>query len=177
MLRTATAIRLARRPVQSRPSSSAATHDDHHHEQDDTVYPKEGFTGPIWRKTFAFALAAALFYEFLGAPAEGDLPWFPSMSVSDLEIASMRAARESVDTESRQLVRTAARPHIYRTRNPEDFNHVSPYGNPVGMSVEWSKPTGVSRSVMDLVSSVRTQRGLATLAEERATKREESEAP
>ncbi|KAJ7045371.1 hypothetical protein C8F04DRAFT_432261 [Mycena alexandri] len=129
-----TATRLARRPqlvAQSRPSSSAAAHDAHHdhHEQDDTVYPKEGFTGPIWRKTLALTLGAAVFYEFLGAPADGDLPWVPLVNLPaerDLEIASTRAAAEKALVESRQLVRTAVRPPIYRTRNPEDFNHISP---------------------------------------------------
>ncbi|KAJ7782991.1 hypothetical protein B0H16DRAFT_1494964 [Mycena metata] len=152
MLRTAT--RLARRPplvAQSRPSSSVAAHDAHndHHEQDDTVYPKEGFTGPIWRKTLALTLGAAAFYEFLGAPADGDLPWFPLINLPaarDLEVASTRAAAEKALLDSRQLVRTAVRPPIYRTRNPEDFNHISPYGNPVGMDVHWKEPTGATRS-------------------------------
>ncbi|KAJ6558590.1 hypothetical protein DFH09DRAFT_1365225 [Mycena vulgaris] len=151
MLRVAT--RLARRPhnapavALSRPSSSTAHHDEHHHdhpEQMDVDYPKEGFTGPIWRKTLACAIGAALFYEYLGAPADNDLPWLPATSVEATEswtdIASVRAAKEAVISEGRQLVRSAERPPIYRSRNPENFNHISPYGNPVGMGVQWNKP-------------------------------------
>ncbi|KAJ7497159.1 hypothetical protein FB451DRAFT_1210359 [Mycena latifolia] len=152
MLRTAT--RLARRPrnapaaVLSRPSSSAAHAEDdhhHHHEQDDTVYPKEGFSAPIWRKTLVCTIGAALFYEYLGAPLDNDKIWLPSTAVAPqenwLDIASTRAAKEAVLSEERQLVRSAERPSIYRSRNPEDFNHISPFGNPVGMGVKWSKPS------------------------------------
>ncbi|KAJ7675058.1 hypothetical protein B0H17DRAFT_1081656 [Mycena rosella] len=156
MLRTAT-TRLARRPQNvpavalSRPSSSAAhAEDDHHdhHEQDDTVYPKEGFTGPIWRKTLVFTVGAALFYEFLGAPSSNTLPWLPPSPTvlpadheSVLDIAATRAAKQTVLSDERQLVRSAERPAVYRARNPEDFNHISPYGNPVGMGVKWNKPS------------------------------------
>ncbi|KAJ6593760.1 hypothetical protein B0H19DRAFT_1091892 [Mycena capillaripes] len=144
MLRTAT--RLARRPqnaalgAQSRPSSSAVAHDaddhPHHHEKDDTVYPKEGFGAPIWRKTLVCTIGAALFYD--------DKPWVPATSTETLvDIASTRAAKEDVMLQERQLVRSATRPKIYRSRNPEDFNHISPYGNPVGMSVDWSKPSRI----------------------------------
>ncbi|KAJ7502744.1 hypothetical protein B0H11DRAFT_1986157 [Mycena galericulata] len=147
MLRSAT--RLARRPAlvaQSRLSSTAAhAHDgDHHHqEQDDTVYPKEGFSAPIWRKTLVCAIGAALFYEYLGAPLDNDQPWLPSIATEEnwASVASTRAAKENVLSEGRQLIRSAKRPPIYRSRNPEDFNHVSPFGNAVGMSVDWSKPS------------------------------------
>ncbi|KAJ7124877.1 hypothetical protein C8R44DRAFT_734251 [Mycena epipterygia] len=152
MLRTATHLARPRHAlvVRSRPSSSAAHgHDDHHHhEQDDTVYPKEGFSGPIWRKTLVCTIGAALFYEYLGAPADNDMPWLitphATKSESWLDIASTRAAKEAVLLQGRQLVRSAERPPIYRSRNPEDFNHVSPYGNPVGMGVAWSKPREMS---------------------------------
>ncbi|KAJ7925149.1 hypothetical protein B0H13DRAFT_1975241, partial [Mycena leptocephala] len=148
MLRTAT--RLARRPqnaplvARSRPSSSAAAHadhdDHHHHEQDDTVYPKEGFTAPVWTRTIVYTVAAVLFYEYFGAPADNDQFWLPVAALQS-DIASTRAAKETVHLQDRQLVRSATRPPIYRSRNPEDFYHVSPYGNPVGMTVEWNKPS------------------------------------
>jgi len=147
MLRTAT--RLARRTynaplvAQSRPSSSTAhAHDDHHHEQDDTVYPKEEFGAPIWRKAIVCTVGAALFYEYLGAPLDNDQPWLPSVATEEnwANVASTRAAKETVLSEGRQLVRSAKRPPIYRSRNPEDFNHVSAYGNAVGISVDWREP-------------------------------------
>ncbi|KAJ7733101.1 hypothetical protein B0H14DRAFT_2996801 [Mycena olivaceomarginata] len=150
MLRTAT--RLARRPPvvsQSRPSSSAAAHDHHEHEQDDTVYPKEGFGAPIWRKTLVGAVGAVLFYEYLGAPADNEKPWIPVTdavaTASSVDVASIRAAKEDSLLKDRQLVRTATRPPMYRSRsNPDNhFNHVSPWGNAVGQTVEW---TGVSKS-------------------------------
>ncbi|KAJ7622817.1 hypothetical protein DFH06DRAFT_1231557 [Mycena polygramma] len=156
MLRTAT--RVSRRPlVAQRPSSSVAhdEHHDHHQEQDDTVYPKEGFGAPIWRKTLVFTIGAALFYEYLGAPADNEKPWLPATGVATTEslidIASARAAKESALQGDRQLVRSAVRPPIYRSRNPENFLHVSPYGNPVGMTVEWSRP---SKSPMPSVAAL-----------------------
>ncbi|KAJ7078936.1 hypothetical protein B0H15DRAFT_859836 [Mycena belliarum] len=161
MLRTAT--RLARRPrnapaaVLSRPSSSAAhVQDDHHdhHEQDDTVYPREGFTGPIWRKTLVCTVGAVLFYECLGAPLDNTLPWVPLSDVAGptswLDIASTRAAKEKAVLEGRQLVRSAERPPIYRSRNPEEFNQISPFGNAVGMDVRWGKPSAGTGTVPDM---------------------------
>ncbi|KAJ7262314.1 hypothetical protein B0H12DRAFT_1105254 [Mycena haematopus] len=148
MLRTAT--RLARRPhnaplvSQSRPSSSAATQDHHHEQEDDTVYPKEGFGAPIWRKTLVCTVGAVLFYEFLGAPADNDQPWVPGVATgSPADFASTRAAKEDSLLKGRQLVRTATRPAMYRSRgSPDDyFHHVSPYSNPVGQNVEWQGPS------------------------------------
>ncbi|KAJ6557180.1 hypothetical protein B0H10DRAFT_2120977 [Mycena sp. CBHHK59/15] len=139
MLRTTT--RIARQPLvvlQGRPSSSAA------HSHDDTVYPKEGFGAPIWRKTLLCIVGGTLFYEALGAPLEGDKAWMPSTDDASAEswvdVAARRASREVVLLEQRQFLKTTTRPPIYRRRNPEDFHNVSPFANGVGMHVQWSTP-------------------------------------
>ncbi|KAJ6499440.1 hypothetical protein C8R45DRAFT_982404 [Mycena sanguinolenta] len=164
MLRTAT--RLARRPQnaplvsQSRPASSAVAHDHHHEQEDDTVYPKEGFGAPIWRKTLVCAASAILFYEFFGAPADNDQPWVPATTAgSPTDLASTRAAKEDTLLKERQLVRTATRPIMYRSRgNPEDkFHNVSPYSHPVGQTVEWQKPSRLPKLPARLVEAVEAQ--------------------
>ncbi|KAJ7713948.1 hypothetical protein DFH07DRAFT_863651 [Mycena maculata] len=145
MLRTATRLPRRRQNAPlvalSRSSSSTAHEHDHHHEKDDIVYPKEGFGAPIWRKTLVVAIGAALFYECFGAPLDNDQPWLLPTNAKEenwSNVASTRAAKEAALIEERQLVRSAKRQPIYRARNPEDFHHISPYGNPVGMSVGWS---------------------------------------
>ncbi|KAJ7209520.1 hypothetical protein GGX14DRAFT_451797 [Mycena pura] len=161
MLRTAT--RLVGRPqkalvARSRPSSSSAAHDGHRtHEQDDTFYPKEGFGAPIWRKTFICTIAAVFFYEYLGAPGDNDRPWVTGTAATEslTDIASTRAANEAALLAERQLVRSATRPPIYRSRNPEDFNNISPYGNAVGMTVHWSEPV---KGTAQLVKALEAQK-------------------
>ncbi|KAF7321403.1 SH3 domain-containing protein [Mycena kentingensis (nom. inval.)] len=114
----------------------------HHHPEDTTVYPNEGFGAPIWRKTLVAAVAAGLFYEYFGAPSDSDKPWVLEPTKSALvplveDGETLRAAREIRLVEERTLVRSATRPAMYRTRNPEDFNMVSTFRVPIGMRVEW----------------------------------------
>ncbi|KAJ7287705.1 hypothetical protein C8J57DRAFT_593741 [Mycena rebaudengoi] len=143
MLRTTTRAVLVRRApfvLQSRPSSSAA-HDDHAHEVDDTVYPKEGFGAPIWRRTLLCVAGGIAFYELMGAPNDNQ-GWLPSLgriapSKDWTDIAARRAVEAASLGEQTQFFKTATRPPIYRSRAPESFYSVSPYGNPVGMSVQW----------------------------------------
>ncbi|KAJ7647466.1 hypothetical protein FB45DRAFT_782232 [Roridomyces roridus] len=148
MLRATTGLARRSAPLVARrsASSTAHTHDDHHHhEQDDIVYPKEGFGAPIWRNTLFCIIGGTLFYEYLGAPAENDRPWLPSVTATQsswADIALTRAAKETALAEERQLVRSAKRPPIYRARNPEDFANVSPYGNAVGLAVNWGPGAG-----------------------------------
>ncbi|KAJ7132889.1 hypothetical protein C8R43DRAFT_1133440 [Mycena crocata] len=150
MLRTATLV--ARRPLRpprlalTRPLSAAAHTHEHHHEQDDFVYPKEGFHGLFWTQLLIWTALGTAFYEFLGAPLDNTKPWTPFVFQEPLKTATRRAVKEAALLEQTQLVRSAQRAPIYRSRNPEEFNHVSGYMNPVGQGVKWTGPPDAATS-------------------------------
>ncbi|KAF7298190.1 SH3 domain-containing protein [Mycena chlorophos] len=94
-----------------------------------------GFGAPIWRRTLVLVVGGGLFYEYLGSPETADLPWAPAVANENVtNIGATRAAREAGLIEERQLVRSATKQPVYRTRNPEEFNHSSAYNRTVGMN-------------------------------------------
>ncbi|KAF7315297.1 tRNA-guanine transglycosylase [Mycena indigotica] len=147
VLRTATRLVGRRQPLLIASRSASSSTADHHQTEDDFAYPKEGFGAPIWRKTAGFAILGVLFYEYLGTPGDNDVAWLPAAGTEEFadEAALIRATRETALLQERQLVRSATRPPLYRSRNPEQFNHVSPYKNMVGMSVKFQAQTTAFR--------------------------------
>ncbi|KAH8119370.1 hypothetical protein DFH11DRAFT_1540196 [Phellopilus nigrolimitatus] len=134
--------------VRQRRFASHDSHDSHHHEShDSTVYPKEGFTGPIWRNTAIAALGLYAVANFLPEILEGstsedgehEAPWLTrvlAFHAPSIEEWARTNGQHLVQVEELArnafIVQTAKPSPVVRYKNPLKFEQVSPHRTPVG---------------------------------------------
>ncbi|EPS99870.1 hypothetical protein FOMPIDRAFT_1024014 [Fomitopsis schrenkii] len=140
--------RLAAAPVlRSRLASSHAHeehHDDHHGEaHDSTVYPRESFSGPFWRRFALATIGVVAFYQFAPAPGEEN-----RLSAGIAEYTkpaefwdklTVKHLLQTVEVSDGALLIGDAKPApVHRYRYPQRFEQGSPHLQPVGLVVDVS---------------------------------------
>ncbi|KAG5646313.1 hypothetical protein DXG03_003910 [Asterophora parasitica] len=141
----ARAARLVRqRPaatIVARRNGSTSSHSHHEEHHDDGHYPKEGFTGPIWRNTALAALVIAASYKYAPEPTEDVYltRWIALYTTPReywFEQAVKHTALSAADSDDTLLVTDAKKPPVYRYRYPQSFENYSPFLTPVGETVD-----------------------------------------
>ncbi|KAF8891661.1 hypothetical protein BD779DRAFT_1512339 [Infundibulicybe gibba] len=129
--------------AQRRPASTSSHHEEHHGEHDSTQYPREGFSGPIWRNTVLLSLLAVGCYKYAPEPSEDVYltRWIAMYTAPRdlwLELNAKHTAMQQEVSDTTILLSDAKKPRVHRYRYPQSFEQVSPFLAPVGMDVDLS---------------------------------------
>ncbi|KAJ3794739.1 hypothetical protein GGU11DRAFT_729746 [Lentinula aff. detonsa] len=116
-------------------------HGQHHIEEDATVYPKEGFATPAWRRFFVVSIIAGAVYQFAPKPSEEAfitrwLAMYTTTSEKWLDMNVRHTALSKNAAEGVNLLTTASRPPIHRMRFPQMMDNASPFNVPVGLNAD-----------------------------------------
>ncbi|KIK67105.1 hypothetical protein GYMLUDRAFT_37142 [Collybiopsis luxurians FD-317 M1] len=119
-----------------------ASNDHHHHiEEDSSVYTKEGFTSPAWRRFFIASILVGAAYKFAPEPSEEAfitrwLSMYTTTSEKWLDINVGHTVLSQDSAEAVKLFTTAARPPVHRMRFPQMMDNASPFNVPVGLDAD-----------------------------------------
>ncbi|KAG6813659.1 hypothetical protein H0H92_008896 [Tricholoma furcatifolium] len=127
----------------SRRNASSSAHDNHHHEDSNEHYPKEEFSGPVWRNTVLAALAVVAVYKYAPEATEDTYltRWIALYSTPReklLEIAVKHTDLSANDCEINYLQSNASVPPVRRYRYPQSLDKGSPFMVPIGGTVDTS---------------------------------------
>ncbi|KAJ4498331.1 hypothetical protein C8R41DRAFT_818770 [Lentinula lateritia] len=123
-------------------STSPSDHHDHHHiEEDTTVYPKEGFATPAWRRFFVLSIIIGAAYQFAPQPSEEAfvtrwLAMYTTTSEKWLDMNVRHTVLSKEVAEGVNLLTTATRPPINRMRFPQMMDNASPFNVQVGLNAD-----------------------------------------
>ncbi|KAF9071082.1 hypothetical protein BDP27DRAFT_1446572 [Rhodocollybia butyracea] len=124
-----------------RQRNASSSHEDHHVEEDSTVYPKEGFTSPAWRRFFVVSILAGVAIKFAEEQSEEAFitRWIAMYTTSSEKWLDMNAGHTALSkgsAETVHLITSASRPPMHRMRFPQMLDNASPFNVPVGISAD-----------------------------------------
>ncbi|KAF9264240.1 hypothetical protein L218DRAFT_901106 [Marasmius fiardii PR-910] len=126
-----------------RHGSTNTHHDEHHGELDNTVYPKEGFSSPVWRNTVIVSVLAYVAWQY--APEPNDeayitqwITMYKTPKEKWLEMNATHAAQSREVAEQVQTFDLGVAPPVHRLRFPQLIDQASPFCNGVGMNADMS---------------------------------------
>ncbi|KAJ4468222.1 hypothetical protein J3R30DRAFT_3560256 [Lentinula aciculospora] len=123
-------------------STSQSDHHGHHHvEEDTTVYPKEGFATPAWRRFFVVSMIVGAAYQFAPEPSEEAfvtrwLAMYTTTSEKWLDMNVRHTALSKDIADGVELFATATRPPVHRMRFPQMMDNASPFNVQVGLNAD-----------------------------------------